>query len=62
MIWGKILFKLRVYFDWLVCKKKLFSESSHRIETHIDVIEEIVEVQSSVAFDFCLDKEFIEFW
>ena len=38
-IWDKLFFKLRVSFDGLVIRKKIFSESSHRIETHLDVVK-----------------------
>ena len=61
-IWDKVFFKLRVYFDGLVIRKEVFYESSHRIETHLDVVKEVLEIQSSVSFEFCLDEELIEFW
>ena len=54
-IWEKIFFKTRVSFDGLVI-------SSNHIETHPDVVAEILEVQRSVAFEFCLDEDFIELW
>ena len=54
-IWEEVFFKLRVSFDGLVIRKEVFSESSHRIETHLDVVVEVIEVQSSVAFYFYLD-------
>ena len=41
--------------------KKVLSESCRRIETHIDVVVEFLEVQISVAFDLYFDEEFIEF-
>ena len=44
MIWDEVLFKLRVYFDGLVIRKKVLSESSHRNETHIYVVIEVLEV------------------
>ena len=62
MIWGDVLFKLRVSFDGLVIRKKVFSESSHVIETHIGVVVEVLEFQSCVSFESCIDEEFIEFW
>ena len=62
MIWDEVFFKIRVYFDALVSRKKVFSESSHRIEIHPDVFVEVLEVQSSLCFEFCLHEEFIEFW
>ena len=61
-IWGEVFFTLRVYFDIMVRRKKVFYESSHRIETHIDMFVEVIEFQISIAFDLCLDEEFIEFW
>ena len=59
LIWEILFFKIRVYFDELVIRKEVFSESIQRIETHIDVVVEVIEVQSSVAFELCLDEEFI---
>ena len=41
-IWYKLLFKLIVSFDGLVIRKNFFSEFSHRIETHIDVVVEVL--------------------
>ena len=61
-IWDEVFFKLRVYFDGLVIRKEVFSESSHRIETHIDVVKEVLEIQSSISFEFCLYEELVEFW
>ena len=61
-IWEKVFFKLRLYFDGLVISKEEFSESSHRIDKHIDVVKEINEIQSSVYLEFCLDEELIESW
>ena len=49
-------------FDGLLIRKKVFSESIHRIEIHIDVVVEVLEVHFSVAFEFCIDEELIEFW
>ena len=39
---GKIFFKLRVSVDVLVTRKKIFSESSYRIETNIEVVVEVL--------------------
>ena len=61
-IWDEVFCKLRVPFDVMVRRKKVFLESSHLIETYIDVVVEVIEVQSSVSFEFFLDEEFIEFW
>ena len=46
----------------LLISKKVPSESIHYIDTHFDVIVEVLEVHISVAFDICLDEDFIEFW
>ena len=59
-IWDEVFFKLRVSFDELVSSKKVLSESSHRIETHLDVVVEVLEVQSSVSFELFLGEEFQE--
>ena len=49
-------------FDGLITRNTVFSESSHHIETHIDVVVEVVEVQGSVSFKLCIDEELIVFW
>ena len=46
----------------MVRRKKVFLEYSHHIETHLDVVVEILEVQINVSFELCLDEESIEFW
>ena len=61
-IWDEVFFKLIVSFDGLVIRKRVFSESCHRIETHIGVVLEILEVQGSDYFELFLDDEFIEVW
>ena len=61
-IWDKLFFKIRVYFYGLVIRKEVLYESSHRIETHLDVVKGVLEIQRSVSFEFCLDEELIEFW
>ena len=54
-IWDEVLCKLRLSFDGLVTRKEVFSESSHRIESHLDVVVEVLDIQSIVSFDLCLD-------
>ena len=49
-------------FDGLVISKELLSDSSHRIETHLDVVKEVLEIQSSASFELCLDEDLIKFW
>ena len=61
-IWDEELFKIRVSVDKLVIRKKVFYESSHRIDTYLDVVVEFLEIQSCVSSEFCLDEKFIEFW
>ena len=61
-IWDEVFFKIRVSFDGLVIRKEVFSESSHPIETHFDVVKEVLEIQSSVSFELCIDEDLIEFW
>ena len=53
-IWDEVFFKIRVSFDVLVCSNKVFSESSHCIETHLDVVVEVIDFNISVSFNFCL--------
>ena len=60
-IWYKVFFKVGVSFYGLKIRNKLLSESSNRIETHFYVIVEYIEVHISVAFEFYLDEEFMEF-
>ena len=55
-IWDKVFFKLRVTFDRLVSRKKVFSYSIHYIDTHIDVVVKVLEVHSSVDFELCFDE------
>ena len=40
---------------------KFFSESSQIIDTHIDVVVEVLEVYISASLQFFLDGKFIEF-
>ena len=49
-IWDKIFFKLGMYFDVLVSRKKVFLESSHFVKTNFDMVVEVIEVQNSVYF------------
>ena len=55
MIWDGLFFKIRVYFDGLVSRKKVFLESSHLIDTHLDVVVELLDFHSSFAFGLCID-------
>ena len=48
-------------FGELVTKEEVFLESSHRIETHLDFVVEVLEIQSSVSFDLYLGEELLEF-
>ena len=61
MIWDKVLFKLRVYFGILVSRKKIFSESIHHIQTHLDVVVDFTDFHISVYFEFYLYGEVIDF-
>ena len=58
-IWDKALFKLKVSVDGQVIRKKVYLESSHHIERHLDVFIEVLDIQSSVSFELCLDEELI---
>ena len=55
-IWDEVFCKLRLSFGVLVTRKKVFLESSHLIYTHIDVVVKVIEICSSVSFEFCLDE------
>ena len=46
----------------MVIRKEVLSESSHRIERHLDLVKEVLEIQSSVSFELFFDEELIEFW
>ena len=46
-------------FYGLLIIKKVFLESSHRIDTHPEVVVEVLEVQISVTSYLCLGEEFI---
>ena len=59
---GWSFLKLRVYFDGLVNRNKVLSQSIHRIETNLGVVAEVLKVQSNVAFELCIDEDFIKFW
>ena len=61
MIWDEVLFKIRVSFDGIVTRKEVFSESIHRIETHVDVVKEVLDIYISVSFELCLDEYLVEF-
>ena len=61
-ILDELFFKISVSFDVIVISNKVFLESSYNIETYLDEVVEVLEVQSSLVFYFCLDEKFIEFW
>ena len=62
MIWDKVFYKPRVPFDGLATNNNFFLKSSHIIYTHLDVIVEVINSQSSVSFEFYLDEDFIKSW
>ena len=55
-IWEIVFFKLGFPFDGLVSSKNVLLDSSYRIETHIDVVLEVIEVHSSVFFELFIDE------
>ena len=61
-IWDEVFCKLRVSFDGLVYRKGVLLESSRRIETHIYVVVEVLEIQSIISFEFFHDEYLIELW
>ena len=40
----------------MVTRKEILLKFSHHIETHIDVVVEFIEIQSSAPFDFYFDE------
>ena len=61
-IWDELFLKMRASFDGLVIRREVFSKCIHHIETHLNVVKNILEIQSSVSFEFYLDEKLIEFW
>ena len=61
-IWDEVFFKIRAYFYGMVTRKELLLESSHRIESHLDMVVEVIEFHSIVSFELFLDENLIEFW
>ena len=59
MIWEEVLLKLGVSFDVLVIRKKVLSYSIQSTQAHIYVDLEVPDVHISVAFDLCIDEDFI---
>ena len=53
-ILNKLFFKIIVSFDVLATRKEVLSGSGHRMETHLDVVVEIIEVPISVSFSYIL--------
>ena len=43
-IWDEVFVKIRVYFDGLATRKEVFSEYNHRVEAHIDVVIEVLDI------------------
>ena len=60
--WDNVFFKIIVLLDGQEIRKEMFSEFSYHIESHLDVVIEILEIQSSVSFEFYLDEELIKYW
>ena len=61
-IWDEVWLKIRVSVDGLVSRNKVFSEYGNFIETHIDVVVEVLEIQISVALKLYFEEELIELW
>ena len=62
IIWDEVFLKLIVSVDGMVIRKKVLLGSIHHIETHLDVVVEVLEVNISVAFELFIGEESIEFW
>ena len=61
-IWDNVFFKIIVLINGQETRKEVFSEFSYRIERHLDVVIEILDIQSSVSFELYLDEELIKSW
>ena len=61
-IWDEVFCKLRVSVYVLVNRKKVFLGSINRIDTHLDLVVEVIKVHSTVSFELFIDEEFIESW
>ena len=62
IILDKVLLKLRVSFDVLVSIKKVLSESSHHIYTHMLCSCRSYLCPYKGCLELCIDEEFIESW
>ena len=60
-IWDEVFVKIIVSFDGMLIRKEVFSESTHFIEGHLDVVIEVINIHSSVSFELCIDWDLIEF-
>ena len=58
--WYNVFFKIIFLIDVQEIRKEVFSELSYCIERNLDVVIEILEIQSSVSFEFYLDEELIK--
>ena len=56
------VFQNKSVFYGLLSRNNVFLGSSHRIETHLDVVVEVLEVQRSLVFELFIDEDIIEFW
>ena len=54
-ICDEVFCKFRVSVDGMVTSKKVFSESINRIETHFDMVVEVLKFYISVSFEFYID-------
>ena len=58
---GRRILQTQIFLYALVIWNKVFSEYIHRIEKHLDMAVEVLDVQISVAFELYFYEEFIEF-
>ena len=54
MIWYEVFFRLISSFDGMVIRKEVLLEYSQIIETHLDVVVEVIEVNISVTLSSLL--------
>ena len=60
--WDNVFFKIIVLLDVQEIRKKVKSEFSDSMERHLDVVIEILDIQSRFSFEFNLDEELIKYW
>ena len=61
-IWDEVFCKIRFYFNGLVTRNEVLLEYIHRIKANLDMVVEVLDIQISISFEFCLGDDLIQFW